>query len=207
MDWAAYGAFVTFAVVVVLLPGADFAVVVGNTLAGGRRRGSWCAAGVTTSNTVQGAAGAAGLGALIAGAQPVMQAVKWAGVLYLLYLGVRTVRSAVRGRYAPLSAQDGDGAALGGWRQGFLSNITNPKVLMFYLAVLPQFLAPDAGLAVLLLYAVTHAALSLAYLLLLTAFLHRLRHVLTRRPIRRALDALTGLALLAFGARLAAERV
>ncbi|MFC6083499.1 LysE family translocator [Sphaerisporangium aureirubrum] len=207
MDWSAYGVFVTFAVIVVLLPGADFAVVVGNTLSGGRRRGSWSAIGVTSSNMVQGAAGAAGLGALIAGAQPVLQVVKWAGVLYLLYLGARTVRSAVRGRYAPLSGDGGDGAALGGWRQGFLSNITNPKVLMFYLAVLPQFLPHGAGLPVLLLFAVTHALLSLTYLLLLTTLLHRIRPLLTRRPVRQALDAATGLALLAFGARLATERV
>ena len=88
----------------------------------------------------------AGLGAMIVRAQPVFEAIKWAGIAYLGYLAAHALRSAVRGRYAPL---DGDGeeqggvaVAFGGWRQGFLSNITNPKVLVFYLAVLPQFVAP-----------------------------------------------------------------
>ncbi|HEX9999613.1 MAG TPA: LysE family translocator [Actinoplanes sp.] len=200
MDWTAYGAFLTFAVAVVLVPGPDFAVVTGNTLAGGRRRGMSCSIGVATSNAIQGAAAVAGLGAIITRAQPVFLAIKWAGVLYLTYLGVQLLRSAVRGRY------DVGPASSGGWRQGFLSNITNPKVLVFYLAVLPQFLAPGTGVPVLLVFALSHALLSLVYLLILTVFLHRVRRVLARRPIRRALDAITGVAMISFGARLALER-
>lgn len=205
MTWSSYGTFLAFAAVLVLVPGPDFAVVTKNTLASGRRRGSWCAAGVASSNTVQGTAAATGLGALIAGAQPVFEALKWAGAAYLMYLGAQALRSAVRGEYAPLEA-GGGGHAFGGWRQGFLSNITNPKVLVFYLAVLPQFLSPGAGTPMLLAFAVSHAALSLLYLLALTAFLHRLRGPLTRRRVRRALDSATGTALLAFGTRLALER-
>src|SRR3954452_3744024 len=121
MNWSAYGAFLTFALVVVLVPGPDFAVVVGNTLAGGRRRGVWSSIGVATSNTIQGAAAVAGLGALIIKAHTVFQIIKWAGAIYLVVLGVLLLRSAVRGRYATAPT------AAGGFRQGFLSNITNPK--------------------------------------------------------------------------------
>jgi threonine/homoserine/homoserine lactone efflux protein len=92
-----------------------------------------------------------------------------------------------------------------GWRQGFLSNITNPKVLVFYLAVLPQFLGAHAPVWALLLFALSHAVLSATYLLLLVTALARVRTLLTRRPVRRALDAVTGTALIGFGARLAAE--
>jgi len=207
VDRHAYLTFLTFALVVVLIPGPDFAVVTGNTLAGGRLRGMWCAVGVAMSNAVQGAAAVAGLGALIVRAQPVFQAVKWAGVLYLTYLGVQLIRSAVRGRYPAEPAGDGGGtAALRGWRQGFLSNITNPKVLVFYLAVLPQFMAPESGVAQMPAFALSHALLSLVYLLVLTAFLHRVRRVLARRPVRRALDAVTGCTMIGFGARLALAR-
>jgi threonine/homoserine/homoserine lactone efflux protein len=205
--WSSYGTFLVFAAMLVLVPGPDFAVVTKNTLASGRRRGSWCAAGVASSNTVQGTAAATGLGALVVRAQPLFEAIKWAGVAYLAFLGAQALRSALRGRYAPL--EDGPervGRAFGGWRQGFVSNITNPKVLVFYLAVLPQFLSPGTGTFVLLAFAVSHAALSLLYLLALTTFLHRVRRVLTRRRVRRALDAATGTALLAFGTRLAAEQ-
>jgi threonine/homoserine/homoserine lactone efflux protein len=210
MTWSSYASFLAFAVVLVLVPGPDFAVVTKNTLASGRWRGAWSGAGVACSNAVQGTAAAAGLGALIVRAQPVLEVIRWAGVAYLSYLGIQAIRSAVRGRYPALDTDTGGrakGAALGGWRQGFLSNITNPKVLVFYLAVLPQFLAPGAGPTVLLAFALSHALLSLLYLLMLTTFLHRVRRFLTRRRVRRALDTTTGVALLGFGTRLAAERV
>jgi threonine/homoserine/homoserine lactone efflux protein len=209
MFWAAYGAFLAFAVVLVLVPGPDFAVVTKNTLAAGRWRGGWAAVGVACSNSVQGIAAAAGLGAVIIAVQPLFEAIKWAGAGYLVYLGVQSLRSAARGDYAPLDAGGGlprtSGAALAGWRQGFLSNITNPKVLVFYLAVLPQFLPARAGLAVLLAFALSHAVLSLGYLLLLTVALHRARGILERRRVRRLLDATTGAVLLGFSARLVAE--
>lgn len=207
MDWTTYGTFLAFAVLLVLVPGPDFAVVTANTLSGGRRRGLWSGVGVASSNAVQGVAAAAGLGALIVSAQPVFQAIKWAGVAYLLYLGVQAFRSAVAGQYTePDRADDrARGAAVGGWRQGFLSNITNPKVLIFYLSVLPQFMAPGAGLSALLVLALSHAVLSLAYLVILAVGLHRLRRVLSRRRVRRALDAATGVAFFGFGARLAGE--
>jgi threonine/homoserine/homoserine lactone efflux protein len=206
MAWSTYGSFLLFAVVLVIVPGPDFAIVTRNTLAGGRRRGSWSAAGVATSNAVQGVAAAAGLGALITRAQPLFQAIKWAGIAYLLFLGVQALRSAWAGRYTDPGAGDtAPAAAVAGWRQGFVSNITNPKVLVFYLAVLPQFLGPDAPLGALLVLALSHAVLSLLYLLTVVAGLNRARRVLSRRRVRRAIDAATGTALIGFGARLATE--
>lgn len=207
MTWSAYGAFLAFATVLVLIPGPDFAVVTKNTLAAGGRRGRWAALGVASSNLVQGTAAASGVSALIVRAQPVFEAIKWAGVVYLAFLGTQAIRSAIRGRYLPLDAADAAvaGAAFGGWRQGFLSNITNPKVLIFYLAVLPQFLAPGAPVGWLLAFAWSHAALSLIYLLALTTGLHRARQVLLRRRVRRSLDGVTGAVLIGFSAGLAAE--
>ena len=208
MAWSDYGAFVLVAVLLTLVPGPDVAVVVKNALHG-RRRGAWCAVGVTTSNALQGAAAAAGLAAALVQAEPLFRAVRWAGTAYLVYLGVQSLYSAAVGRYA--FPGDGDPGAIGqawtGWRQGFLSNVTNPKVLAFYLAVLPQFLGPDPGPATLLALALTHAVLSLAYLLALVAGVQQAGAVLARRAVRRVLDAVTGVALLAFGARLAVEQV
>ena len=95
MSWSKYAGFLVFAVVLVLVPGPDFAVVTKNTLVGGRRRGRWTALGVATSNLVQGTAAAFGLGALIVKVQPVFQAIKWAGVAYLVLLGAPPCRWAV----------------------------------------------------------------------------------------------------------------
>ena len=206
MSWSKYAEFLAFAVVLVLIPGPDFAVVTKNTLAGGRRRGRWTALGVSSSNLVQGAAAAAGLGALVVRVQPLFEAIKWAGVAYLAYMGAQAVRSAVRGQYPPgLDGTPASRDGLTGWRQGFVSNITNPKVLVFYLAVLPQFLTPGAGLDWLLVLAWSHALLSLAYLQVLVTGLHGARNLLARRRVRRGLDATTGAVLLGFSARLAAE--
>lgn len=217
MSWSKYGEFLAFAAVLIVIPGPDFAVVTKNTLVGGRRRGRWTGLGVSSSNLVQGTAAACGLSALIVRVQPLFEAIKWAGVAYLAYLGVQALRSARRGDYAPLDGDDPSGPAknraqnraqnVAGWRQGFISNITNPKVLVFYLAVLPQFLTPGAGLGWLLVLAWSHAVLSLAYLLVLVTGLHSARRLLVRRKVRRALDATTGAVLLGFGARLATEHV
>jgi threonine/homoserine/homoserine lactone efflux protein len=207
MALSKYGEFLAFAVVLIVIPGPDFAVVTKNTLVGGRRRGLWTAFGIASSNTVQGTAAATGLSAIILRAQPVFEAIKWAGVAYLVFLGGQAIRSAIRGEYAPLDAdqQPGAGLALAGWRQGFLSNVTNPKVLVFYLAVLPQFLSPGAGLGWMLVLAWSHAVLGLTYLIVLISGLHGLRAVLLRRRVRRSLDAATGTVLLGFSAKLATE--
>ena len=113
---------------------------------------------------------------------------------YLAFLGVQAIRSAIRGPTcrSTTASQAASRCRLGGWRQGFLSNITNPKVLIFYLAVLPQFLVPGAPIGWLLAFAWSHAVLSLIYLLALTWGLHRARLILARRKVRRAMDGRPG---------------
>src|SRR5215467_6878211 len=101
MSLSAYGAFLGFAIVLVLIPGPDFAVVTKNTLAGGRRRGWLTAAGVCTSNAVQGAVAVTGLSAIIVQALLVFTAVKCADVCYLGILSIQSLRRALRGEKAP----------------------------------------------------------------------------------------------------------
>ena len=207
MSWSKYAEFLAFAVVLVLIPGPDYAVVTKYTLVGGRRRGRWTALGVSSSNLVQGTAAAFGLSALIVRIEPLFEAVKWAGVCYLAYLGAQAIRSAVRGNYPPPGEASDTARGLAGWRQGFISNITNPKVLVFYLAVLPQFLTPGGDMGWLLVLAWSHAVLSLSYLLVLVTGLNGARRLLMRRQVRRGLDATTGAVLLGFSARLATAHV
>lgn len=207
MTWQSVLAFAAFATAVPLVPGPDFAVVLRNALVGGRLRGLWAAGGVTTSNAFQGLAVAIGLGAVIVASRPVFTAIKWAGVAYLLFLAVQALRAAASGRYD----DDAEGApptrgtrqAWLGWRQGFVSNITNPKVLAFYLAVLPQFLPEGTAPLQAVPLALVHALISAAYLAVVALAVHRTRRLLTRRRVRRGIDAVTGTAMLAFGARLA----
>lgn len=200
--------FLVFATVLVLAPGPDFAVVLKNSLSGGRRSGFAASVGVTSSNVVHGTFAAFGIGTLIVRSQPVFQAVRWIGIAYLAYLGIQALSSAWRGHYDHFAGSDQPrerASAWLGWRQGFLSNITNPKVLTFYLSVLPQFMTAGSSTADGLLLAYTHAGLSLVWLVIVVASLHRLRPWLERRPVRRLLDAATGVALVFFGGRLALD--
>jgi threonine/homoserine/homoserine lactone efflux protein len=203
MDLRAYAEFVGFAVVVILVPGPDFAVTVKNTLAGGAGRGRATAFGISTSNACQGAASAAGLGALILRSQPVFEAIRWCGVAYLLYLAAQAARSALRPspRRSPVELPRAHG-----FRQGFLSNVTNPKVLAFYVAVLPQFVTTATPAAVLLAFALTHAVLGLVWLLAVVAGIEYARRWLASTRSRRTLDGLTSLFLAGFAGRLAFER-
>ena len=125
MSWSKYGEFLAFAVVLIVIPGPDFAVVTKNTLVGGHRRGRWTALGVSSSNLVQGTAAAFGLSALIVEVQPLFEAIKWAGVAYLAHLGVQALRSARRGEYEPLDGDDpGTAHSVAGWRRD--SSPTSP---------------------------------------------------------------------------------
>jgi threonine/homoserine/homoserine lactone efflux protein len=111
MSWGAYGSFAVFAVVLVAIPGADFAVTVRNTLVGVRRQGRWSSVGIASSNVVQGLLAVAGLGAVVVRVEPLFQAVKWAGIGYLLFLAAQSFRSAWRGDYAELDGAGGARAA------------------------------------------------------------------------------------------------
>ena len=179
MSWSKYAEFLAFAAVLVLIPGPDFAVVTKNTLVGGRRRGRWTALGVSNSNLVQGTAAAFGVSGLILGVQPLFEAIKWAGVCYLAYLGAQAIRSALRGQYQPADEADGHARSL----------------------------TPGAGLGWLLVLAWSHAVLGLSYQLTLVTGVHGARRLLMRRKVRRGLDATTGAVLLGFSAKLAAAHV
>lgn len=208
MSWTTYATFAAFATLVVLAPGPDTLVVLKNSLVGGRTAGLATSFGICTSNTVQGTAAAFGVGAIIVRSQPLFEAIRWAGVAYLCFLGFQGLRSAWRGEYTRLDSVDGNPRRhpFTHWRQGFVSNITNPKVLAFYLSVLPQFLHPgETGALDALALAYTHAVIGIAWLLVLVFLLHRMRALVSRRRVRRTLDALAGTALVGFAVRLATE--
>jgi RhtB (resistance to homoserine/threonine) family protein len=202
-----YGSYLIVVVLVVLAPGPDTMVVLKNSLAGGSRGGLMAAFGIFAGNIIQGSAAALGLGVVIARSQPLFLALKWLGAAYLAFLGFQALRGAWRGKYEELEdARRQRASGFRRWREGFLSNITNPKVLVLYLSVLPQFLDPattNTWYALLLAYTV--AVLGGVWLLVLMLLVHRVREWLGKRKVRRTLDGVTGTALIGFGAALALE--
>ena len=208
LSWAEYGTFIAFVVLLTVAPGPDFAVVMKNALAGGRPAGLWTTLGVNIGNAAQGTVAALGLGAVIMASRPLFETIRWAGVAYLCWLGLQTLWSARRGPQGgdpDVSSVPSTGGRRRRLAQGVLSNITNPKVLVFYLSVLPQFLPAHASLLDALVLANTLPVIGFCWLALVVVAVHTLRGWLTRRRIRRSLDALTGTALIGFAGKLATD--
>jgi threonine/homoserine/homoserine lactone efflux protein len=197
-------AFLAVAVVLIVIPGQDTALVIRNAVVGRRRAGVSTAAGVVTAQLAWTLATALGLAALLVAWRPAFDALRVAGVLYLLFLGARLLRDAVRpGPAAAGRATGGARTARRAYRQGLLSNLGNPKMGVFFTSLLPQFASSFAGVVVL---GGLFAALTLVWLAAYAIVVARLGDSLLQPRVRRLLDAVTGAVLVAFGIRLAGER-
>jgi threonine/homoserine/homoserine lactone efflux protein len=196
-------AFLGVALVVIVTPGQDTALTVRNTLGGGRRAGVRTAVGVVAGQAVWALAASAGVAALLVASEPAFVALKLAGAAYLVYLGGQALLAAVRRRPEPVyeARRAGGGREL---RQGLLSNLGNPKMAVFFSSLLPQF---GDSFPVLLGLGLLFCALTLTWLSAYALAIARAGDVLRRPRVRRAIDAVTGTALVALGLRLAtAER-
>lgn len=202
-----YVSFVVFAAVLAVAPGPDTFITLRATVVGGRRRGFFTAAGITVAGAVQGTLAATGLGAVITHSEPVFQTIRWAGVAYLAWLGFSAVRDALRRDGSVWTVGSGAAAVTPrrAFGQGFVCNITNPKVLAFNLAVLPQFVNDGQGLPVLLAYAMTLVVIGAVVLLSLVQLGSLATARLARPVFRRSVDGATGVVMLGFATALAAE--
>jgi homoserine/homoserine lactone efflux protein len=145
MAWELWLAFIGAAVLIAVSPGAGAIQSMATGLTRGVRRGYWSILGLEVGLMLRLALVAVGLGAIVTGSIVVFNVIKWVGVAYLLYLAVRQWRTATRDLREQLGTPpEGGRTAL--VVRGFLVNATNPKGLVFFLAVLPQFVTPTAPL-------------------------------------------------------------
>ncbi|MFJ5229768.1 LysE family translocator [Kitasatospora sp. NPDC088391] len=201
------GPLASFALVVGLLtltPGLDTALIL-RTAALGRRRQAWgVVLGIQTGTLVWGTASAAGLSVLLTASRLAYETLRWAGVCYLLWMGVQLLRSRHSAQDEDAGPADRDGGWWAGWRRGTVTNLLNPKVGVFYVAVLPPFIPAGAPhLAAGVLLTSVHVVEGLFWSAVLIGFAHTLRGWLRRPAARRLLDRVTGTAVLGFGAKLA----
>ena len=201
--------FVALAIVVIVTPGPDTALTIRNTLLGGRAGGVATAIGVALGQATWSLATSVGVAALLVAAEPAFAALKLVGAAYLVYLGAQSLWSAFRGRPAHPAVAGAlprvrTATAL---RQGFVSNLTNPKMAVFFPSLLPQFVAVDAPpFFALLALGILFCVMTLAWLTAYAFAVARAGDVLRRSAIRRAVEAVTGIVLVAFGIRVAAVR-
>lgn len=145
MAWELWLAFVGAAILIAVSPGAGAIQSMATGLTHGVKRGYWSILGLEIGLMLQLALVAVGLGAIVTGSIVAFNVIKWVGVAYLLYLAIRQWRTVTTDLGEQMSAptNGGRGALV---LRGFLVNATNPKGLVFFLAVLPQFVAPTAPL-------------------------------------------------------------
>ena len=199
-------AFVAVSAVVIATPGQDTALVIKSTLAGGRAGGVATALGVITGLLVWVLATSVGLAALVVASERVFLGLKVVGGAYLVYLGVRSLARALRGRGDELPVASARELRRGAaYRQGLATNLANPKIAVFFTSLLPQF-APDGAFVQVLGLGLLFCAMGLVWLTGYALAVDRASGLLRRPLVRRALDAVTGVVLVALGLRLATER-
>lgn len=193
--------------ILTLTPGFDTALVLRSAAAQGSRRAAATALGVTSGCLAWGVAVGFGLGALLLASEVAYATLKWVGAAYLLYLGLRLLLKkpeAVAEVAVETPAQQGMFAC---FSRGLLGNMLNPKVGVFYVTFLPQFI-PAGGSVPLwcFLMALAHMAIGLVWNAVLIGGSHYFSAHLRRPAVQKVMDRLTGVVFIGFAARLALSR-
>lgn len=207
-DPATWIGFVALSGAVICTPGPDTALTVRNATLGGRRSGIATAAGVASGQLLWMLASVTGVTGLLAASDAAFALLQGFGAAYLTWLGARSVVAAVRGRPEvatepgrPGSAWVSPGVA---FREGFLSDLTNPKVAAFFFSLLPQVVGEDGSAAgSMAVFGTIFTCLTLGWLALVGVAVEAARAALARPTLRRAVDGVTGLVLLGFALALA----
>jgi RhtB (resistance to homoserine/threonine) family protein len=194
-------AFVGVAVVLTLTPGPDMALVLRNTLRGGRAAGLRTIGGIAVGLLGWATASALGVAAVLAASATVFTVLKLAGAAYLVYLGVQALRAVRRDHQPAAQAPRRTGSP---FRQGLVTNLLNPKLAVLFTTLLPQFISPDdPAVAKSVLLAGIFVSIGLTWLVTYTYIVSL---VARSRVFRRVTEAVSGVVLVALGVRLAFER-
>ena len=201
-----YLLFLCAGIVLCVTPGPDMIYLLGRTLAQGKQAGVAAVVGINLGGYFHLLAAVIGISALIAASATAFTVLKWCGALYLVYLGVQALRSG--GVVPTLNKTDSANVTYRTilW-QGFVSDVLNPKVVVFFVSLLPQFIVPDAGNPTiqLLVLGVSLNIIALIINLLLVLFAESVIERLgARKTLASVLNKLLGGIFIGLGIRLAA---
>ncbi|MDR7301127.1 LysE family translocator [Haloactinomyces albus] len=210
--------FLLLAVLITVAPGPDTALGLRNSLRGGTSAMWWTGLGCCSGLLVHAAASVAGLSALLAASAAAYTVVKIAGAAYLVWLGASTLWKSRRDRKAPVGAAMEPTGALGertgtessgitrraAFRQGLVSNLLNPKIIILFLTLIPQFVSPgEPQTATSIVLALAFLAVGLTWWRLASLLVGGLRRFLVQRRVHLILERLTGTVMIALGLRVA----
>jgi threonine/homoserine/homoserine lactone efflux protein len=200
-------AFLGVATLVIATPGQDTALTVRNTLVAGRRAGLSTALGVWAGQSTWAVLTSLGMGAVIVASESAFATLRVLGSGFLLFLGIRALVAAMRSPAAE-AVPPHDGAPLlrctvsTALQQGLLSNLLNPKMIVFFTSLLPQF---ATSFPTLLALGLVFSLMTLTWLSGYTLAVAKVAPMLRKPRVRQAIEAMTGIVLIALGARLATE--
>jgi len=204
-----YGLFLAAGVLLNLTPGQDTMFIIGQSLSGGFRSGVAAAFGIALGTVFHTVAAALGLSAILATSALAFSIVKFLGAGYLIFLGLKLILSRSAGAGAGVAPQAAPATPRAVLRQGIVTNVLNPKVALFFLAFLPQFIDPASGSRILAFLALgaTFITTGLLWCLVLALAAARLQAFFLRNPnFRSVIDRAVGGLFVALGARLAWSR-
>lgn len=196
-------AYIAAATLLTIAPGLDTALVLRTAATEHARRAALAALGIGVGCLAWSILVAVGLGALLAASQAAYRVLRWLGAAYLVWVGLRMLRHPRRAFRVASDARRARGSA---FATGALTNLLNPKIGVFYVSFLPQFVPP--GVAVgpfIVLLGAIHVALSFVWFALLIGATRPLSGFLKRTVVVQTLDRLTGALFMAFGLGLAWE--
>lgn len=205
MDSSTFGVFFTAALILALIPGPGVFYVLARTLKGGRREGIFSSLGAGTAGMVHTLAAALGISAILAASATAFLIVKWLGVAYLIYLGMRTLLERTSHEVVIDATPQ---ASRGVFIQGFLSEVLNPKTALFFLIFIPQFINPEGAVFVQFLFLGFITTLLTVSVDFVVAFAAApLSSALAkRRALQQGQKVASGTALIGLGLYVAVER-
>ena len=210
MDPHTFAACLVAVTLLTLTPGVDTLLVIRNSARGGWWDGAVSSTGICCGLFVHATVSALGISLILLQTAWAFQALKLAGAAYLVWLGLGSWRRLFGGSGSRLVFADSRQEEVRprrSFREGFLSNVLNPKAVIFYMAFLPQFIDPsEPPLGQSLFIAGLHFCVGMTYQCLLAATVDKARAILQRPMVGRAVDALTGSFLMFLGLKLAAEK-
>lgn len=203
-----YYLFIMMAMLLIILPGPDTALVTQNTLTHSKKGGFQTALGVFSGILVHTLAAVLGISAIIVKSAVLFSVFKYAGAVYLIYLGCMSLWSTKqKGTQREESEMSSRYKNKSGFKQGFLTNLLNPKVAVFFLTFLPQFIDGGTNTFVqLLVMGITYAILTFIWFLIYIYLVHRISAWLKKPSTQQFIQGISGLVLIGFGIKLVLEK-
>lgn len=198
--------FVITCIFLIILPGPDTAIMTKNTLTVGKQGGFKTMIGICCALSIHTLTAIVGLSAIIAKSALLFSIFKYIGAVYLIYLGIKslltlrnqeTAKTVVESKYKNRSS----------FKQGFLTNLLNPKIAVFFLTFLPQFVDPGSHTFMpFLILGITYILLTVVWYLFYIYLLNQISAFMKKPRTQKVIEGITGTILIGFGIKLALEK-